>query len=205
MEDVSAAVANAKDDKTPGLMTAEQIERIQSQAFKEAYETGFAKGRAEGMAAGQEEITRNAQLLDELLQSLSRPFAEMDEDVTQQIVDLSVAIARQLVRRELKQDATQIVGVVQEAVALLPVAARGVKVCLHPDDARVMRDTLPAVDGERSWTLVDDPGLARGDCCILTETSRIDASLEKRLNAIASQLLGGEREVDKTSGTDNDE
>jgi len=197
VEDVSGAVANAKDDKAPGLMTAEQIERIQNQAYKEAYEAGFAKGREEGMAAGKDEITCNAQLLDDLLQSLSKPFEKLDEDITQQLVSLSVAIARQLVRRELKIDAAQIVGVVQEAITVLPVGSRNVKVCLHPDDVRVMRETKVEMEIERNWELVGDPGLSRGDCRVLTETSRIDATLEKRLAAIASRLLGGERETDK--------
>jgi len=198
VEDVSGAVANAKDDRTPGLMTAEQIERIQNQAYKEAYEAGFEKGRREGMAAGKDEIVRNSQLLDDLLQSLSQPFEKLDDDVTQQLVSLSVAISRQLVRRELKIDAAQIVGVVQEAVAVLPVGSRDVKVCLHPDDVKMMRETLAKTETERTWKLVDDPSLSRGDCRVMTETSLIDATLEKRLAAIASQLLGGERETDKS-------
>ena len=104
-----------------------------------------------------------------------------------------MAITRQLVRRELKIDAMQIVGVVQEALAVLPVGSREVKVCLHPDDVQVMRDAFACSEAERSWELTADPTLARGDCRILTDTSRIDATLEKRLAAIASQLLGGER------------
>lgn len=199
VEDVSGAVANAKGDRTPGLMTAEQIERIQKQAFKEAYEAGFTKGRAEGMASGKDEIIRNGHLLDDLLQSLSQPFEKLDDDVTQQLVSLAIAISRQLVRRELKIDATQIMGVVQEAVAVLPVGSRGVKVCLHPNDVKIMRDTLTKTEAERTWELVDDPSLSPGDCRILTETSLIDATLEKRLAAIASQLLGGERGTDKNS------
>jgi flagellar assembly protein FliH len=195
VEDVSGAVANAKDDKSPGLMTAEQIERIQNQAFKEAYEAGFA----EGMASGKEEIVRNGQLLDNLLRSLAQPFDKLDDDVVQQLVSLATAMTRQLVRRELSIDPTQIVGVVQEALAVLPVGSRNVRVCLHPDDVQVMRDTFINSDGERSWELVGDHGLSRGDCRILTDTSHIDATLDKRLAAIASQLLGGERESDNDS------
>lgn len=193
VEDVSGAVANAKDDRSPGLMTAEQIERIQKQAYKEAYDAGFAKG----MESGTQEIVRRGQLMDDLLQSLSQPFAKLDDDVVQQLVSLSTAISRQLVRRELKIDASQIVGVVQEALAVLPVGSREVKVCLHPDDVQVMKDAFVRAETERSWDLIGDPTLSRGDCRILTETSRIDATLEKRLAAIASQLLGGERETDK--------
>ncbi len=199
VEDVSGAVASAKDDKAPGLMTAEQIERIQNQAYKEAYEAGFAKGREEGMMSGQDEIAHNARLLDDLLQSLSRPFEKLDDDITQQLVSLSVGVSRQLIRREFKTDVAQIVGVVQEAIAVLPVGSREVNVCLHPDDVRVMRDVMTKAKTESSWELVSDSSLSRGDCRILTETSRIDATLEKRLTAIASQLLGGEREADKSS------
>ncbi len=199
VEDVSGAVANAKDDKAPGLMTAKQIEKIQNQAYKEAYEAGFVKGREEGRASGQDDIAHNAHLLDGLLQSLSQPFENLDADITQQLVGLSVAISRQLVRRELKVDAAQIMGVVQEAIAVLPVGSREVKVCLHPDDVQVMREILIKTTTESRWELVNDPGLSRGDCRILTETSRIDATLEKRLTAMASQLLGGEREADKNS------
>ena len=52
-------------------LTAEQIERIQKQAYKEAYEAGFIKGRDEGMASGKAEIIRNGQLLENLLQALA--------------------------------------------------------------------------------------------------------------------------------------
>ena len=202
VEDVSKAVENAKHNKAPGLMTAEQIERIQAQAYKEAYDAGFEKGRTEGMAAGQGEIVHQGQLLGDLFHSLAQPFAVLDEDVENQLIKLSLAIARQLVRRELKVDPTQIVGVVQEAMAVLPVGSREVKVCLHPEDVRVVRTALSQANADKAWELVDDPGMKRGDCRILTRTSQIDATLEKRLAAIASQLFGGEREADK-SASDN--
>ncbi len=196
VEDVSAAVENAKHGKAPGLMTAEQIERIQAQAFKEAYDAGYEKGRREGMASGKTEVDNQRKLLDNLLQSLSRPFEELDETVEQQLVSLSLAIARQLVRRELKADPGQIVGVVQEALAVLPVGSQNVKVCLHPDDVKFVREAMSQSEPDRSWTLANDSSLKRGDCRILTEVSQIEATLEKRLTTVVSKLLGGEREKD---------
>ena len=202
VEDVSKAVDNAKHNKSPSLMTAEQIERIQDQAFKEAYAAGFKKGQGEGKASGEKEILNNAKLLDELLESLSQPYKDMDHEVGQQLVNLSISIARQLVRRELKIDPSQIMGVVQEALTVLPVGSRDVKVCLHPDDVLVIKNMLTQSEGSRSWSLVDDPGLMRGDCRILTETSQIDASLDKRLAAIAAKILGGVRLEDESESID---
>ena len=202
VEDVSAAVDDAKQGKAPSLMTAEQIERIQKQAFKEAYDEGFKQGRQDGMASGKGELEYKGKLLAEMLDSLAHPFEQLDENVEQQLVSLSLAIARQLVRRELKADPGQVIGVVHEALAVLPVGSQDVKVCLHPDDVVLMRDAIEQSEPDRNWSLVDDPSLTRGDCRILTKVSQIEATLEKRLAAVVSKLLGGEREKDSTSSAE---
>jgi flagellar assembly protein FliH len=205
VEDVSAAVNNAKHDKTPGLMTAEQIERIQKQAFKEAYDAGYQQGRQEGMVSGKGELEYKGKLLTEMLDSLSLPLEQLDETVEQQLVSLSLAVARQLVRRELKADPAQVVGVVHEALAVLPVGSQDVKVCLHPDDAVLMREAMMKTESDRNWSLVDDPSLMRGDCRIITKVSQLDATLEKKLAAVVSQLFGGERERDLSVATKSDD
>ncbi len=105
-----------------------------------------------------------------------------------------MALARQIVRRELKSDPTQIIGIIREAIAALPVAARDVRVHLHPEDAAVVRQNLAPTESERAWSIVEDPVMARGGCQITTPTSRIDARLETRLGAILSELLGTERQ-----------
>ena len=60
-----------------------------------------------------------------------------------------MALARQIVRRELKTDPTQIIGIIREAIAALPVAARDVRVHLHPEDAAVVR-AAPGAHRERT-------------------------------------------------------
>lgn len=196
VEDVSGAVANAKRDKMSGLLTAEKIERIQAQAYKEAYDAGFAKGHAEGIGAGQQEIQRQTALLSRLLDGLSQPFLDLDEQVEQEVVQLALTIARNLVRRELKADPGQIVGLVKEALSALPVASQSVRIFLHRDDVAVVKDALAGNEMERSWSVQEDPTLNPGDCRVLSENSEVDATLERRVAAIVAQLMGGEREAD---------
>ena len=123
-----------------------------------------------------------------------RPFEVLDEEVERELLTLAMALARQIVRRELKTDPTQIIGIIREAIAALPVAAREVRVHLHPEDAAVVRQYLAPTESERAWAIVEDPVMARGGCQVTTATSRIDARLETRLAAILSELLGTERE-----------
>ena len=109
---------------------------------------------------------------------------------------LAFTLARQLVRRELRADPGQIIGIVRDTVALLPSAARDVRVHLHPEDARLLRERLAITTADRAWSIVEDPVLGRGGCRVTTENSQIDARLETRLGAALSALLGDERNVE---------
>ena len=85
-----------------------------------------------------------------------------------ELADPGHGLARQIVRRELKTDPTQIIGIIREAIAALPVAAREVRVHLHPEDAAVVRENLAPTESERAWMIVEDPVMARGGCQVNT-------------------------------------
>jgi flagellar assembly protein FliH len=183
--DVPAIDGSAGD----GFLTAGRLEALQKQAYDEAWNSGHADGLRAGEAAAVERVER----LDKLLQALAKPFEQLDEIVEKQLVDLSMAVVRQLFRREIKLEPTHIIGVVRDAIRLLPIASRSVQVHLHPDDAELIRQTLTPADGELAWTVVEDPLITRGGCKVTTENSRIDATAESRLHAVISSVAGDER------------
>ncbi len=162
---------------------------------KQAYQEGFELGRREGYAQFHTQAERLAQLMT----GLSEPFADLDDQVVQELVALSKAIAQKLVRREIQKDPGQIIAVVREAIAALPSASRNVTLYLHPDDVVLVREALAIGDDSPALDLVPDPLSTRGDCRVVTETSQIDASLEARLNALIVAMLGGEREGDSAN------
>lgn len=166
-------------------VTARQLEEVSRQA----YEEGFALGRREGLAAGRAQ-------LEALLAALAEPYAGLEQAAMDELVVLIRAVAQQLVRRELRADPGEIVGLVREAMGVLPATARHVRLHLHPEDAALVRELLPVSESENHWRIVEDPGQARGGCRVHTESSQIDASLETRLNAVVARMLGGEREGD---------
>lgn len=173
-----------------GYLTASRLQELQKQAWDEAY----AAGHEAGMKAGEADVLKRAARYDQLLVALAKPFDELDDTVEKQLVELAMTVVRQLFRRELKLDPTHIVGVVREAIALLPVASRDVRVHLHPEDAALVRETLSPADGERAWAIAEDPLVARGGCRISTENSLIDAQAETRLNAVINAIAGDERQ-----------
>ncbi len=185
----------APDVGRPGAappMTVDKLEALQRSAYEEAFAQGLEAGREEGRKL----LAARAEVLNGCIEALAEPFRELDEDVERSLVSLAIRVARQIIRRELKTDPGQIVGVVRETIGLLPVTSRDVVVHLHPEDAQVVRAAFGESGTNLAWTLLEDPVLARGGLRVTTATSQIDARVEKRLDAILTALVGGEREED---------
>jgi flagellar assembly protein FliH len=177
---------------TGGVVRASTLEDLQREAYEEAFRQGYREGQTVGQREVAEQVRRFASLIDDL----AHPFEDLDAEVEAELLQLALALAKQVVRRELRQDPTQIIATVREAIAALPVAAREVRVHLHPEDAAIIRQHLAPTESERAWVVVEDPVMMRGGCQVLTPTSRIDARLETRLGKVLSELLGGQRQTE---------
>ncbi|MBK1674921.1 hypothetical protein CKO35_16840 [Ectothiorhodospira shaposhnikovii] len=203
-------------EPVPSLPTADRIMAIEQQARQEGlragrdegYKLGLEQGRKDGFNSGHEEGMKAAKawveerlaILDQLLMGLQRPYDALDAAVEEELVQLAMAVARQLVRRELRTDPGAIVAVLREALEALPSAERKLHLHLHPDDGKLVRDTLRLDELERPWSIVEDPTMSRGGVRVITEASRVDASLESRLNAVIAMVWGGERSSDQDTG-----
>lgn len=219
-------VANA--DKL--LPTAQDIEQMQEQAYKEAYEQareeahkegieagkkeghdlGFQEGKSEGFQQGlqeaQQAIDERISHLESIIQTLSTPLQEMDDEVEEELLFLAMTTARHLVRRELKLQPTHIIAAVRQAVDLLPISSQNVRVFLHPEDAALVRESLSVSDDEEQrWKIVEDPMINRGGCNVETDHSRIDATIETRVNSVIAQVLGDERGSEDGEESSGDE
>jgi flagellar assembly protein FliH len=167
---------------------------------REAWDKGYADGREAGLAAAaqaqqsaQAELDRRVQQLGSILDFMATPVADLDAQVQRQLALLAGAIARQVVRREIRLQPDDIIGVIRDTVVLLPVTAREVRVHLNPEDATLVRTRLADVASERAWSITEDPLLPRGGCRVTSENSSIDAQVEQRLGAAIAAVLGDER------------
>lgn len=169
---------------------------------RDAWERGYAEGREAAIAAVHNEqqattleLHRRVQNLAAILDFMAKPIEALDEEVQRQLVSLAGAIARQIVRRELKTHPDEIVAVIRDTISLLPLTAREVRVHLNPEDARLVRSRLADAGGERAWSIAEDPIISRGGCRISSENSSIDAQLEQRIGAAIAAALGDARKL----------
>lgn len=183
-----------------GLLTASQLELLQRQAFDEAFrkgrEAGFKQGYKEGVERGNAETDARLKQLEALLGVLARPLDTLDDEVDASLVDLTIAIARQLIRREIKASPGEIVAVAREAMRTLPLSSRNIRLHLHPEDAALVTEAMGRPMQQGAWEIVEDPALTRGGCEVETDDSRVDATVERRLAQVISNIFGGERGSD---------
>ncbi len=190
MEADPSRVLRHREQEEASMPTAQDIEQWRKQAEEEGYQQGLVRARQEA-----EDLQRR---LLQLIEFFEHPLQSLNEDIEHQLSQLAVTLAQQLVRRELKVDPGEIIGLIRDSVKLLPGNTRNISVLLHPEDARLVRNalSLDSSDEEHTWKLVEDPMITRGGCEISAPPSSINVTLENRLSELAAAVLGGDREQD---------
>lgn len=183
------------------FLTVEAIESMQKEAQEEGYKVGFEEGKTAGyqagIQAGQTEIEQHVSNLNQVLSKLNTPLLDLDQLIENDLITLVTTVARQVIRRELKTDPEHVIGAVRSAMAVLPINDRKLKIYLHPHDIDLVKKGLAVDDDGVTWQWIEDPLLTRGGCRLETADTRIDASVEARLESVINKLLGGERSDDQ--------
>ncbi|WP_434772079.1 flagellar assembly protein FliH [Pseudomonas entomophila] len=172
-------------------LTLEELESIRQEAWNE----GFATGEREGFHSTQLKVRQEAEValaarldsLERVMQQLLEPIAEQDAQIERGLVHVVSHVTRQVIGRELRLDSAQISQVLREALKLLPMGAENIRIHLNPQDfdaAKALRERH-----EETWRLLEDDTLLPGGCRIETAHSRIDASMETRIEQAVGQLF----------------
>ena len=179
--------------RTPG---ADEVEN----EARAAIQAGYQRGYSEGLAAAAAEVNRKSRQLDEsivsvhrIIKQMARHLERLDEAASGELARLAMTVASQLARRELLIDPAQIIAIIQDCLVELPIAQRVVKVHLHPSDAAVVRERLPANASEEGWLIIEDVTIGRGGARVVVESSQIDARLENRAGVAVQVVLDGIR------------
>ncbi len=152
------------------LPTVEDIERIHRDAHKQGYDAGYE----EGTARARMEALR----LHTLVEQLDGALAALDQQVAEELLGLSLEVARRVVRQAIKARPEAILDVVREALNQLPQQHAAIH--LHPEDAALVRSHLGDQLAHLGHRIVEEPGQARGGLRIEAGASQLDASLASR-------------------------
>ncbi len=177
--------------------TAQDVDTL---AIREAaQQEGFREGYEEGQQAARNEIARLREKLEASLTFIANPVAQIDRQVETELLELALAVARQILRREISIDPKHLMGLIREAIKQLPSNTQKIMIHLCPSDAQVLREMLHDNDRTQHWQIIDDPALKQGDCKIHTDASFVDTSVDALISRLAVDMLGGHRDGDTTA------
>ena len=177
-------------------LTLDELEAIRQDAYNE----GFSTGEKDGFHAGQLKAKQEADVvlqakvavLEQLMSQLFEPIAEQDQALERALVQLVSQMSREVIRRELLADSSQLTQVLREALKLLPMGAGNVRIHINPQDFELVKALRER--HEESWRILEDEQLQPGGCRVESEHSLIDASIETRLDLALKQLFEQQRE-----------
>ena len=193
LEELEAIRQNAYEDgfaegKEQGFTAG--FEEGKQQGHAQGYEEGLQTGTQDGLAQGQQFIEERTEQWQQLLDRLAHPLHEMDQNVEQQLVWMSMQLAKAIIKTEPHIAPDILMNAFQEAVKLLPAAQNGITVELNPDDLTIIQEVYSAEECEkRGWTLNLNPVMERGNLTLISETSSIDLFLEQRIEQLLRQFL----------------
>ncbi len=180
--------------------TAEEIEQIQQQA----HEDGLAAGREEGVAAGRkegfdagyrdgysegrEQSLAELARLKELTAALDEALDRFDQELGEDMLGLSIAIARQVTRNALNFRPEALLPIIHEAISSLPQPNHHTQLILHPDDAALVRPMMEKEFPQVHCRIVEDDHIERGGCRVKTEVSDVDATIQGRWGKVVATL-----------------
>jgi flagellar assembly protein FliH len=167
-----------------------------AQVREQGYAEGFAQGRAHAILEEQhkfqqyldQEAADKARRFTALLQSAERQLHEAEMLASQSVLDIALALARQVVRQELSVNPNVLQPVVREALGLLVADAKAAVVRMNPLDIEVFQDTLATEFSAVSLTLVADTAIAPGGCVVSSAGTVVDGRLQSRWHRALATL-----------------
>lgn len=144
---------------------------------------GFKEGEAVGAVRANASIEPVIQQLTRTIQDLAAYRGRFRKEAEQDLVKLSIAIARKILHRELAIDSNAILALVR--VVLESIDAREVhRVRLHPADAIVVEKFFGVIGAPQQLVVSADAALERGAAIFETARGNLDASIQTQLAEI---------------------
>lgn len=185
-------VGDASNWELRSLGQTAQVSRnannLWSERERRAFERGREQGALETTRAAQQVRAGHAERIGQVIGNLQAALDELAARGADALLDLSLEVARQVLRRELALQRDAALPVVREALALIVEHAAHPRVHLSPQDYALVSSELEADAALRGCRFVADAGVPPGGCRIETQQGEIDATLETRWRRVVAAL-----------------
>jgi flagellar assembly protein FliH len=178
-EEISALFQQAREDGQ---------KQGHSEGLSKGYQEGYNKGCQEGRQQGESEIEAELAHVRRVFGNLDDQLHALDQQVAQNLLSLAIDLAKKMTAQAIAMRPELILPVVQDAVRQLPGIMQPLRLLLHPDDGRIVRQHLSEQLLQDNWEIFEDDQITPGGCRIEACGSEIDASVETRWRRILAAI-----------------
>lgn len=170
------------DDRNLISRAREEAQTIKESAAKEGYEDGLAQAKAD-----IEEV-KNA--IVEFMGAKQKVF----DYIAPNIMDISVEIAKKIIKKELQQDPSIILENIADIFKELSREETKITLNVNPAQVSLLKAEIPSVLSsvglEAKVLVVGDDSIMEGGCMVTTTNGVTDATIETQLSVISEALKG---------------
>jgi flagellar assembly protein FliH len=160
-----------------------ELERLRQLETAEAHHRGVEDGLRRGREEASAEVKKAFDEVARTLEELSKTKRKLRHEAEQELVKLSLAVARRILYREISTDPSSIEGIVHAALEKLQQREAS-RVRVYPAGVPAVRAALDRIGVRAGIEVVADPGLTSGGILFETTVGELDASVETQLQEI---------------------
>lgn len=175
-----ASLAPSAPKANAAAIAADAVATERANAIAQGQAAGYAQGRA---AAAAEQ----AQLAT-LVRSLSACVADHEQRLVDEVLDLALVLARQMVGEALAVKREFLLPVVSAALRQLPQNTQRVEIFVNPSDLAIVSEYVANEPLSDRCRFVAHSTIAPGGCRIETEQCEVDATVGSRWKRLLASL-----------------
>ncbi len=167
-------------------------EAVLQEIQRKAYEEGFTHGERNGIRMGEEKLKAIFDRFEDLFRELAGHKETIFREAEQDIIHLSLEIAKKIVRKSVTMDEDIIRSIVQ--ITLSKVARRSrVTIILNPVDYETLTHSGELLDKYRAdfetMEIKSNDNIEPGGCLVETNSGIIDARIASQFREVENELL----------------
>lgn len=159
-------------------------------------EAGTIKDNAakEGYRAGLEQAKEDILQIKDAINNFLRAKEQVFDYIAPDILEISVDIARKIVKKEVEQNPQLVLESIKEVLKSLPKDESKIVISVNPTQLELTRGNIPEIltdiGLDVKTNVVGDDTIEIGSCIIKTSNGIVDASIETQLEIIKEAFKG---------------
>ena len=168
------------DDRNLVSRAKDEADSIREAARKEGYQQGLSEASAD--------LAEMRTALSEFMRAKKEVF----EYIAPDILEISVDIAKKIIKKEVEQDPQILFDTIVDVLKTLSKEETKITVRVSPTQANVVKSAVPHIANiagvEAKITVLPDDEVAEGGCLVTTNNGIVDATVQSRVAVVVEAL-----------------